>query len=105
MPSTNGASVSPVRSGEKPSPSWQKSDGTRFSRIIETKKQTATTRPLVNARLRKVADAFSNLDPVEFPNTTALLPRLMSGTGDERFAFGLRLMINGLLATDPPEAD
>jgi hypothetical protein len=29
----------------------------------------------------------------------------MSGTGDERFAFGLRLMINGLLATDPPEAD
>jgi hypothetical protein len=27
----------------------------------------------------------------------ALLPELTSGDGDERFAFGLRLMINGLL--------
>jgi hypothetical protein len=25
-----------------------------------------------------------------------------SGGGDERFAFGLRLMINGLLNTEPP---
>jgi AcrR family transcriptional regulator len=58
----------------------------------------------IEAHHGEVEDVFGSLDPAEFPNTTALLPRLMSGTGDERFAFGLRLMINGLLATDPPEA-
>ena len=29
---------------------------------------------------------------------------LMSGDSDERFAFGLKLMINGLLHTEPPGA-
>jgi hypothetical protein len=33
----------------------------------------------------------------------ALLPLLTSGDGDQRFAFGLQLMINGLLNTEPPK--
>jgi AcrR family transcriptional regulator len=48
--------------------------------------------------------SFGSLDPDAYPNFTALLPALFSGNGDERFAFGLRLMINGLLNTEPPEA-
>jgi AcrR family transcriptional regulator len=56
------------------------------------------------AHVDRVDAYFRALDPDAFPNMTALLPALMSGTGDERFAFGIRLMINGLLTTDPPEA-
>ena len=58
-PTANGASVRPVRSGEKPSPSWQNSDSTRFSPIIAAKKQAATSRPLVNAPLRSRLGAIS----------------------------------------------
>ena len=47
---------------------------------------------------------FAALDPAAFPNIAALLPALTSGSDDERFAFGLRLMINGLLDTRPPDA-
>jgi AcrR family transcriptional regulator len=45
---------------------------------------------------------FTHLDPATYPNIVALMPYLTSGGGDERFAFGLRLMINGLLNTEPP---
>ena|SRR5439155_11634147 len=43
-----------------------------------------------------VNEAFTSLDPDEYPNIAALMPHLVSGEGDERFKFGLRLMINGL---------
>jgi AcrR family transcriptional regulator len=46
---------------------------------------------------------FGRLDPATYPNMTALLPAIIEGDGDERFAFGLRLMINGLLNTEAPE--
>jgi AcrR family transcriptional regulator len=52
-----------------------------------------------------VEDFFSRLDPAQFPNMVALMPALVSGDGDQRFAFGLRLMINGLLETEPPAAN
>jgi AcrR family transcriptional regulator len=51
----------------------------------------------------EIRDAFSQLDPAEHPNIVALMPMLTSGDGDARFAFGLQLMIDGLLHTEPPE--
>jgi AcrR family transcriptional regulator len=51
----------------------------------------------------EVRDAFLQLDPAAYPNIMALLPLLTSGDGDQRFAFGLQLMINGLLNTEPPK--
>jgi AcrR family transcriptional regulator len=49
-------------------------------------------------------EEFDRLPPDEFPNFTRLMPQLTSGSGEERFAFGLRLLINGLLTTPPPPA-
>jgi AcrR family transcriptional regulator len=51
----------------------------------------------------EIRDSFAQLSPAAYPNIMSLLPHLTSGDGDQRFAFGLQLMINGLLHTDPPE--
>jgi AcrR family transcriptional regulator len=50
-----------------------------------------------------VQQTFRQLDAEQYPTMTSLLPYLTAGDGDQRFAFGLRLMINGLLKTEPPE--
>ena len=42
-------------------------------------------------------ERFAGLDPAEFPNLTALRAAMFTGGGDERFSFGLRLMIDGLM--------
>jgi AcrR family transcriptional regulator len=52
----------------------------------------------------EIHETFTRIDAEAYPNMVALMPYLTSGAGDERFAFGLRLMINGLLSTEPPEA-
>jgi AcrR family transcriptional regulator len=46
---------------------------------------------------------FAGLPADRFPITAMLVPQLMSGTGDERFRFGLELLVRGLagLATEP----
>jgi AcrR family transcriptional regulator len=49
-----------------------------------------------------IRDDFARLPADEFPNLTRLMGPLTTGTGEERFAFGLRLLINGLLNTPPP---
>jgi len=54
----------------------------------------------VDVRLR---EEFSRLPVAEFPHFSRMLPVLTSGTGEERFAFGLRLLINGLVNTEPPD--
>jgi AcrR family transcriptional regulator len=41
-------------------------------------------------------ERFAGLDPAAFPNLTALRAAMFTGGGDERFSFGLRLMIDGL---------
>ena len=46
----------------------------------------------------EVFDAIQRIDPAQYPNMAALAPDLTAGDDDERFAFGLRLMINGLLS-------
>jgi AcrR family transcriptional regulator len=51
----------------------------------------------------EIAAAFGRLDAAAYPNIFELMPLLVSGDGDARFAFGLQLMINGLLHTPPPE--
>ena len=48
---------------------------------------------------------FARLDPDEFPNFSRMRSFITRGSGEERFAFGLRLMIEGLLHTEPPEID
>lgn len=51
----------------------------------------------------EVHRTFAQVDPAVYPNMAALMPYLTTGDGDERFEFGLRLMINGLLNTKPPQ--
>jgi AcrR family transcriptional regulator len=51
----------------------------------------------------EIREEFEQLSPAAFPNIASLMPLLTSGDGDQRFAFGLQLMINGLLNTEPPE--
>jgi hypothetical protein len=51
----------------------------------------------------EIRESFAQLSPAEYPNIMSLLPLLTSGDGNQRFAFGLQLMINGLLHTEPPE--
>jgi Tetracyclin repressor-like, C-terminal domain len=51
----------------------------------------------------ELREQFGQLSPAEFPNFTSMMALLNSGDGDQRFAFGLQLMINGLLNTEPPE--
>jgi AcrR family transcriptional regulator len=51
-----------------------------------------------------IRERFEALDPKEFPNIVAMVSELTSGDGDERFAFGLRLMIEGLLHVPAPRA-
>ncbi len=47
---------------------------------------------------------LERVDPARYPTFARLLPVLTSGTGEQRFAFGLELMIEGLLHTSPPDA-
>jgi AcrR family transcriptional regulator len=53
--------------------------------------------------LDRVEREFAQLDPDEYPNFVAVGSALMAGSDEERFAFGIRLMINGLVNTDPPD--
>ena len=47
---------------------------------------------------------FAALDADEYPNMVELVGYLTSGDAEQRFAFGLQLMIDGLLHTPPPPA-
>jgi Transcriptional regulator len=46
----------------------------------------------------QVRGYFTSLSPERFPVIASLVPQLMNGTGDERFAFGLELLVGGLAA-------
>lgn len=50
----------------------------------------------------QVDSYFRSLPPDRFPTTAALAPQLAAGTGDERFAFGLSLIVSGLAARATP---
>jgi AcrR family transcriptional regulator len=44
----------------------------------------------------QVGEYFANLPPALFPTTTALMPVLMTGDSEQRFRFGLELLVEGL---------
>jgi AcrR family transcriptional regulator len=48
--------------------------------------------------LSQVQAYYEALPADRFPNTAALLPELMTGAGDERFEFGLEVIVAGLAA-------
>jgi AcrR family transcriptional regulator len=47
----------------------------------------------------QLAERFASLPAERYPTLAALGPRMTYGDGDERFALGLDVLINGLLAT------
>lgn len=47
----------------------------------------------------------TSLPPAQFPNTVALVDKLMSGGPDERFEFGLDVLVRGLAAQREADAD
>jgi AcrR family transcriptional regulator len=50
-----------------------------------------------------IREGFGRLDSSAYPNMFSMMDLLTAGTGDERFRFGLRLMIDGLLHVAPPD--
>ncbi|MGC0418259.1 TetR/AcrR family transcriptional regulator [Embleya sp. AB8] len=51
-----------------------------------------------NAYYRRIQDYFRSLPATRFPILTALGPELTSGDGDERFAFGIEVLLLGMVA-------
>jgi AcrR family transcriptional regulator len=49
--------------------------------------------------VERVAQRFASISPERFPTIFALREQLTTGDGDERFALGIDVLINGLLAT------
>jgi AcrR family transcriptional regulator len=47
----------------------------------------------------QLAERFAALSPERYPTLAALGPKMTYGNGEERFALGLDVLINGLLAT------
>jgi AcrR family transcriptional regulator len=48
------------------------------------------------AAIEQAREQFERVDPAAFPHMASLTSELFSGDAEERFAFGLRLMIEGL---------
>lgn len=46
--------------------------------------------------LAQVREYFGSLPPDRFPNLVAMAPAMTEGSGDERFAFAIDLMVDGL---------
>lgn len=55
--------------------------------------------------ITEVRDAFARLDPSQYSNFFSMFELVTAGTSDERFRFGLRVLIEGLLHAAPPEID
>jgi AcrR family transcriptional regulator len=55
----------------------------------------------VNAEIR---DSFAKLDPARYPQVFSMMEALTSGSSEERFRFGLRVLIEGLTHVPPPVA-
>jgi AcrR family transcriptional regulator len=48
-----------------------------------------------------LVDAIDQADATRYPRVHALGPELLSGTSEARFAWGLSVLVNGILATPP----
>ncbi len=49
--------------------------------------------------VERIAERFASVSPERFPTIFALREELTSGDGEERFALGIDVLVNGLLAT------
>jgi AcrR family transcriptional regulator len=49
--------------------------------------------------VERLAERFASIDAARFPTVAALAPAMTRGDGAERFALGLDVIVNGLLAT------
>jgi hypothetical protein len=54
------------------------------------------------AYYQELQRTFEDLPAAEYPNIATLLPFLTTGDGDERFRFGVEVLLNGLLHTPAP---
>jgi AcrR family transcriptional regulator len=50
-----------------------------------------------------IRGSFGRLDAAAYPNMFSMMDLLTTGTGEQRFSFGLRVMIEGLLHVSPPD--
>ncbi len=74
--------------------------GDIFGRFLDASVLEATAQG--GPPLEQVGHHFSSLPPDHFPNLTALLPLLFTGSDEERFEFGLRVLVRGLEALIEP---
>jgi len=51
-----------------------------------------------------LVDAIGRADATRYPRVRALGPELLSGTSEARFAWGMSVLVNGILATPRPPA-
>ena len=53
--------------------------------------------------LERINEYYAGLDPANYPTVLALRELLLSGTGDERAAWGLSVILNGIISTPVPQ--
>jgi AcrR family transcriptional regulator len=53
----------------------------------------------VHREVARIAERFAHLDADRYPTITALGEKMTAGDGEERFALGLDVIVNGLIAT------
>jgi AcrR family transcriptional regulator len=54
-------------------------------------------------RLDEISAYFASLPAERFPNLTSMVEALMTGASEERFAFGLEMLVRGLQTYAPPD--
>lgn len=74
--------------------------GDVFGRFLDASVLEATSRG--GPPPEQVGQHFAGLPPDRFPNLTALLPLLFAGSDEERFEFGLQVLVRGLEALIEP---
>jgi hypothetical protein len=52
----------------------------------------------------QLAEEFSRLSPERYPHVVALMPALAYGSGEERFEFGVDVLLDGLIAQSRNDA-
>lgn len=75
-------------------------DSDAYEGALHTAKAPPGSDPYEHARdyFQQISEYFRSLPPDRFPNTVSMVDELMGGDGDERFEFGLDLIIRGLEA-------
>jgi AcrR family transcriptional regulator len=77
--------------------------GDIFGRLLDASVLEDTAAPTEDsaASFEMIREHFASLPPERFPNIVALVPAMFAGTADDRFEFGLDLLVRGLAAYVP----